>query len=165
MSSKADDNSKGTVAFVEALQAAVQRADKSGDDFNVRVREANERYSGKGARKAQVTLSARSAEQTRDERGPSLRVTCPSRSVAAVEIPSGMGAEWVEFYLTRPRADGVPETRWIGVSKYKDGDGTWKVTFTTERFARTPNDPLILHAEVFGKANRLIATAAVAVVE
>ena len=162
MSRKVDKTTKGDqVAFVEALQNAVQNAPEYGDDFRARVKEANERFFGK---RAQLSLKV-SSENARSDRVPSLRITCPSRSVVSADIPSSLSPEYVEFYLTRPRADGVAETRLLGVSKYKDGDGKWNVTFTTERFARKPNDSLVIHAEVLSRESRLIASVAVVVVD
>src|SRR5262249_36491585 len=111
-----------------------------------------------------LAVSVRS-EGTGEEGSPSMRVTCPSRTTASVDIPRPLSPEVVEFYLTRPRTDGGAETRLLGVAKYKDGDGKWTITFTSERFARKPDDPLVLHAEVFGKAGRLIAARAVAVID
>lgn len=172
MSNKSEGNNKETTAFVEALQDAIKAGGgndlKAGDrnDLKARVEEVNAGLpSFKGARKPRLRISAHSAEAPGTSREPSLRVTCPSRSEASIELPASMPVDCVEFYLTRPRADGTPETRWLGVSKYKDGNGKWNVRFTTERFARRPNDPLILHVEVLDRANQLLAAEAIAVVE
>lgn len=164
MSNKPTDYTKETATFVEALQGAIKASDRN--DLKARVESANAGpHSVRGARRPKLRINVHSAEVPGTSREPSLRVTCPSRSEASVELPASMPVDSVEFYLTRPRADGVPETRWLGVTKYKDGNGKWNVRFTTERFARRPNDPLILHVEVLDRANQLLAAEAIAVVE
>jgi hypothetical protein len=168
MSEKASENTEESqaayVKAVKALQDAVQESPRFGDAVKARVQEVNAQFCVNAQGKPQLNLTVRS-EQTGDDRGPSLRVTCPSRSVVSAEIPSPLAPKYVEFYLTRPRADGLAETRLLGVTKYKDGDGKWNVTFTTERFARRPNDPLVIHAEALDEGGRLLAGCAVGVID
>ncbi|RWK76111.1 MAG: hypothetical protein EOR51_29990 [Mesorhizobium sp.] len=96
--------------------------------------------------------------------GPGIRTTCPSRTVAAAQTPKDLDASVIDFYMTRVRKDGVSETRFIGRSKYPDGDGKWRVDFTSERFGRSPKDLVFVHAEVTDTAGQILAANAVGVI-
>lgn len=156
-----EKESRDARAYVKAIQTAVQRAAKSGSkDLAARIRKANE--SLQKSQKEQPTMKLAVNSEMADKNG--LRVTCPSKSTASVEIASGEIPHWVEFYLTRPRSDGVARTHLIGRCKYPDGDGAWNIGFTTERFAYSPNEPIVLHVEAVDVSGRLVAANALMVV-
>ena len=139
---------KQRTALVEALQ-----------DF---VREAQ------GSRR---TLDDTQAKPLVDQRNPEmalkvksqnaieggLRVTHPSPSVVTAEIVRSINPHSVEFYITRPREDGVVETRLLGSARYRDSDGKWSARFVSERFSRKPDEPSVIHAEALGPDGRLLA--------
>jgi hypothetical protein len=151
---------RNQVAFVKALQQTVENS-KPGSALQKRVQAAIDmlRRSLGEPRKLKLSVSSEGTSS------PSLRVTCPTRSLVSAEIPKPLTPECVEFYLTRPRADGIAETRMIGACKYEDGDGKWTLSFASERFARQPNDSIVVHVEVLGQAGRLLAIDAVGVVD
>jgi hypothetical protein len=146
--------------LVRELQKAVEETVQSGAaaDLSNKVKKAQDAVSQALRGHQAGTLSVQSEGTQQDM----LRVTCPTKSTVTFTPPSHELPAWVEFYLTRPRADGVSETAPLGKAKYSDGDGSWKARFTTERFARAPNDPLVVHAEVFANDGRLAAVSAIA---
>jgi len=88
-----------------------------------------------------------------------LRVLEPTPSVAVATIDPAIPAQSVEFYLTRPSGGGGAETRRLGVARYRDSDHNWRIRFVTDRFADTPQDAVVVHAEVIGVGGQLLAVA------
>lgn len=149
-------------AFVKSLQDAVSSAKKP-EDLKATVSKINEETSGsiKKARGEPLTMHLYT-EYGGVKDQPSLRVTMPTRTVVSAELSDPSQIDTVEFYLTRLRRDGRAETRLIGSNRYRDGDGRFGITFLTERFERTPHDPIMLHAEALDDAGRLLAISAIA---
>ena len=149
--------------FVKGLQEVVRESQDVGANAEKHVGQVVERLSADMSKLDQQHsgVKLQTEQKTADGR-PALRVTCPTRTVISADVPDPVRVHTVEFYLTRPRQDGIPETRLIGTSKYPDGDGRWGVTFSTERFTRRPTDSLLLHAEVLDENGRLLAAGAIA---
>jgi hypothetical protein len=148
-------NSDVGSVFVRGLQQIVQQSQEFNSSLDAAVAKINEQ-SLAGLGQPTVTLNLQTDQKTSDGR-PALRVTCPTPTEISTQVPDSVRAHTVEFYLTRPRANGIAETRPLGTSKYSDGDGRRRVTFTTQRFARVPNDALVVHAEVLNESGRLLA--------
>jgi hypothetical protein len=105
-----------------------------------------------------VVGSAKISLQVRSEGAPDegLRVTCPSHSIVTAQIDPSINPHNVDFYITRPRQDGVVETRLLGSTRYRDSDGKWSARFTSERFANRLDEMIIIHAEALGGEGRLL---------
>lgn len=86
-----------------------------------------------------------------------LRVLEPTDSVVSARIDSGLAPDTVDFYLTRPAGEGVVETRLLGTVKHPNSDGSWSLRFRTDRFTVSPEDAVLLHAEVRGLNGGLLA--------
>lgn len=146
---------KTKVAYVRALQK-VAEGNKYGADLAAEIRKVTSIYSKITGQEEKPLINMQvSSEAILGNNA--LRVTCPTQSVISAEVAPSVAAAWIEFYLTRPRKDGTAETKLLGVSKYQDGDGRWSLTFTSERFARNPQDAVLFHAEVLSEEGRLLA--------
>jgi len=140
------------VSFVEALQKLVR-----GDahrDLDKELRAALEKSFD---RSLLTPVSVRATSDDSDK--GTLRVLEPTPSVAVATIDPAIPAQSVEFYLTRPSGGGGAETRRLGVARYRDSDHNWRIRFVTDRFADTPQDAVVVHAEVIGVGGQLLAVA------
>lgn len=88
-----------------------------------------------------------------------LRVLDPTESMASVEVDPDLAPSRVDFFLTRPAGEGKVETRLLGTAKYPDSEKKWSVRFQTDRYAESPFDPLLLHAEIRDFRGYLVAVA------
>ena len=86
-----------------------------------------------------------------------LRVLDPTESTVSVDADPNRGPSQVDFFLTRPAGEGKVETRLLGTAKYPDSDKKWSVRFLTDRYAESPFDPLLLHAEIRDFRGTLVA--------
>ena len=154
MKTERDDHSEARRQFVATLQSFVQGQRPTDDLMQnfVDIKSAALKEAGV----ATVELSTHS--DLGDE--GTLRVLSPTASSAAVNVDGALNPQTVDFYLTRPASGSAVETRLLGTAKHPNTDGTWSVRFTTDRFAVKPDDPIVLHAEVFGPEGRLAAVAA-----
>ncbi|MGO6798482.1 hypothetical protein ELH80_01130 [Rhizobium ruizarguesonis] len=128
--------------FVQGLQKAVTEAESAGDDLSKRLTNFVSDLVASSKLNVSVGVRSEGAEEGK------LRVTCPTPSQAVAEIDGTAEVHSVEFYITRPRKDGVVETRLLGAARYRDGDGRWSVPFVTDRFGITPQDAIAVHVEV-----------------
>jgi hypothetical protein len=150
--------------LVKGLQKSVKKYKEYNEDFKKDVQNLaesiNEQLFKLNNRKAKVKILT---EEVKDGI-PALNVTNPRTTNIYAEIASSEDvSEFVEFYLTRSRRDGIPETKLLGAAKYKDGDDKWKISFYSERFPRNINDPMVIHTEFLDFSGKLIA-AGVAIV-
>lgn len=154
MKTDRNDQADARRKFVGALQSFVQEQ-RACADLPERFAE-HKSAAIKEAGVASVDLSARSD----DGDDGTLRVIEPTASTAALTIGRDLEPQTVDFYLTRPAREGQVETRLLGTAKHPNSDGSWSVRFSTDRFAIKPDDPVVIHAEVFGRDGLLAAVAA-----
>jgi hypothetical protein len=110
-------------------------------------------FKGKGLAQAKITCRSRDGDEG------VLRVLDPTESLVSVEIDSALAPGQVDFFITRPSGEGKVETRFLGTAKYPGSDSKWSLRFMTDRYAETPFDPLILHAEIRDFQGSLISVA------
>ena len=154
MKTDRNDHSEARRKFVVVLQSLVQEQRACGD-----LTEGFAARTSAAIKEAGVTTLELSAHSDGGDDG-TLRVLEPTASTAAVKIGHDLEPQSVDFYLTRPAGDGKVETRLLGSAKHPNSDGSWSVRFLTDRFAIKPDDPVVLHAEVFGPDGVLAAVAA-----
>jgi hypothetical protein len=154
MKTDRNDHSEARRKFVVALQSLVHEERACGG-----LTERLAAGTSAAIKEAGVTTVELSAHSDGGDDG-TLRVLEPATSTAAVKIGRDLEPQTVDFYLTRPASDGTVETRLLGSAKHPNSDGSWSVRFSTDRFAVKPDDPLVLHAEVFGPDGLLAAVAA-----
>lgn len=151
-------------AYIDDLQKAVQKFPKFTEDFKKSVDLANKKLSDGLVKLGQPRVNFKiNLEKASTKGESSVRITHPTKTVvSATVLPEE--PFYVEFYQTRPRADGIAETSFLGLTKYADRDGKRKISFLSERFARKPNDPLIIHGELLDETGHLLAAHALAAI-
>lgn len=152
MTTKREISSQTLREFVRSLQSVAAADNREGGEVNKRL----EALVSKPGQRNAVELTIRST----DSDNGTLRVLEPTASVVSAKINGGVEPASVEFYLTRPAGGDVVETKLLGVAKHPNSDGSWSVRFSTDRFAVSSADTLVVHAEVIGLDNRILAIAA-----
>jgi len=166
------------IAYVKALQEAVHKSKTEAridegrivsiptDQFKKSIAAANERLREALEEMGQPKVGFRvGTKETTSEGESKVRVTHPTQTVLSAEVSPSKITGRVEFYQTRQSGDGVPETKLLGVEKYPDRSGNRHLTFTTDRFARRPDEALVIHAELLDGNGFLLAAHAVGLVE
>jgi hypothetical protein len=154
-------------SYIKSLQGAIQTFPKYSEDLESAVEDANREVRSRldelDLPKVDLTYKIISDAANPPSGKATIRDTCPTKTLIST-IVSPEGPFNVEFYMSRPRVDGVAETRLLGSTRHPDADGSRSFWFTTERFANRPDEPTIIHGEVRDKSGDLAAVVGIAVV-
>lgn len=138
-----DSDYKSLNKFVAQMQGLI--AEKKGTPESLHenlLKILGSTFRGKKLGKGKLSCRSRDGDEG------VLRVLEPTESVVSVEVDPALAPSRVDFFLTRPAGEGRVETRLLGTANYPDTGKMWSVRFQTERYAESPFDPLLLHAEI-----------------
>lgn len=149
-----DSDYESLIGMVAQMQGLIAKNKVNRESLEAELHETfASAFSGKKVGKAKIACRSRDGDEG------ILRVLDPTESTAAVDVDPDLAPSQVDFFLTRPAGEGKFETRHLGTAKYPDSDKKWSVRFQTDRYAESPFDPLLLHAEIRDFRGYLVAVA------